>query len=86
MATQAIDHKEGPHEPHFVHIHINHHKFEIPQGPLAIKSMKDWAEISAADEVEQVVNGELKPLADDAVVQIRGEERFISHPRDCGAS
>jgi len=73
-------------EPEMVHITINRKRYNIPQGSLAVTSLKDWAEICAADEVEQVIDGKLEPLPDNATVQIKGGEKFISHPRDGGSS
>ncbi len=73
-------------DQHIVFITINRVGYDIPAGRHTVSALKDWAEISAADELEQVVDGKLEPLADDATVEIKGEEKFISHPRHGGSS
>lgn len=83
---QTTDTKHRPEPKNMVSITINRVEYKIPQGPLAVSSLKDWAEIPAADQVEQILHGNLEPIPDDATVQIKGGEKFLSHPRDGGSS
>ena len=39
-----------------------------------------------ADDLDELVNCKLKPVADDATVHIEGCEVFISHVKDGGSS
>ena len=73
-------------EPHLVVITINRVPYDIPAGRHTVSALKDWAEIPAADELEKVVDGKLEPLTDEAAVEIKGEEKFLSHPRHGGSS
>lgn len=85
MQTTTNAYKSHP-DHEMVEITINRIHYKIPRGRLAVTSLKDWAEIPAADEVEQIVHGNLEPLQDDATIEIKGGEKFISHPRDGGSS
>ena len=73
-------------EPELVVIQINRTPYDIPKGRHAVSALKDWAEIPPADELERVVHKKLEPLDDNAVLEIQGGEKFISHPRDGGSS
>jgi hypothetical protein len=84
---QTTSNASKPHpERDLVEIKINRVEYKIPRGPLKVTSLKDLAEIPPADEVEQVRHGNLEPIADDATLEIKGGEKFISHPRDGGSS
>jgi hypothetical protein len=48
--------------------------------------LKILAGVPPAKELEQIVNGVLTPLADNASVEICGGEVFISHARRGGSS
>jgi hypothetical protein len=84
MQTTAAHHHQP--EPELVHIKINGTRFEIVKGRHSVTAIKDWAEVPAADELEQVIHKTLHPLANDATVEIQGGEKFISHPADGGSS
>ncbi len=74
------------HQPELVFITINRVRYDIPRGQLAVTSLKDWAEILAADELDQIIHGKFEPVADDATLEIKGGEVFISRPREAGSS
>lgn len=69
-----------------VTITINSKPFEIHRGRQTVIALKAAGAIATADELEQVVQGKLVPLADDGAVTLKGGEVFISHPRDSGSS
>ena len=85
------DHGHGPghedqgHGPD-VHITIGINEYVIHRGSHTVSEIKTLGGVALADDLEQVVNGQLTPLADDARVTIKGGERFVSHPKDSGAS
>lgn len=59
----------------------------IHRGHQAVSEIKLLGGVPAADELEQVIEGEpLKPLPDDGSVVLKGGEEFVSHPKDSGSS
>lgn len=86
MHTTAHKHKPHPHQGPIVPITVNRKVYEIKRGRHTVKEIKELADVPPADELEQVIDGNLEPLPDDGVVTIKGGEVFLSHPRDCGAS
>jgi hypothetical protein len=79
------DHEEPEHGPE-VHISINGHDYRIHRGSRTVAEIKALGGVPAADDLDQIVNGQLTPLADDGRVTIKGGEKFVSHPKDSGAS
>lgn len=69
-----------------VTILVNNKPREIHRGRQTVEEIKRAGGVAMADELEQVIDGRLTPLADDASVVIKGDERFVSHPRDSGSS
>ena len=69
-----------------VTITINSVEREIHRGRQQVSEIKRTGEVPLADQFEQVIDGKLVPLADDAAVTIKGGEEFVSHPRDSGSS
>ena len=82
--------KEGSsHEDHgkdFVTIKVNAKDVEIHRGSQTVAAIKTAGTVPQADELEQVIDGKLTPLADDGSVTIKGGEKFVSHPRDSGSA
>jgi hypothetical protein len=79
-ADQRLEH--GP----TVFIHINNHERPIHRGRRSVAEIKTVGHVPLADDLEQVIDGRLSPLPDDGAVTIKGDERFISHPKDAGSS
>lgn len=69
-----------------VEIIINNAPFTIHRGRQSVATIKQVGGVPSADDLEQVVNGQLTPLADDGSVTIKGGEVFLSHIKDCGSS
>ncbi len=97
MTIQSIEGHEPDHEDHRhghedhnhapdVPISINGHPHRIHRGSHTVAELKALDHVPLADDLEQNVNGQLIPLADDALVTIKGGEKFVSHPKDSGAS
>jgi len=76
------DHEHGPD----VTITIGNTTYTIHRGSQTVVAIKTLGHVPLADDLEQIVNGQLTPLADDARVTIKGGEKFVSHPKDSGAS
>ncbi len=74
------------HGSEVVTIIVNSLEREIHRGRQPVSEIKRVGEVPQADQLEQVIDGKLVPLADDGAVTIKGGEEFVSHPRDSGSS
>lgn len=72
-------------ESELVRIEVNAKEVRISRGLHTVRQVEEAAGCPITFELEQIIHGKLVPLADDAVVDIKGGERFLCHPRD-GAS
>lgn len=68
-----------------VTITIDNESFTVHRGDTTVTTLKAVAGVPAAYELEEIVDGTLKPLNDDGRIVLKGGERFVSHPR-AGAS
>jgi hypothetical protein len=59
---------------------------EIERGSYLVSKLKELLGVLADYELEEVKNGEFKPLQDHQHTAIQGGEVFISHVRRGGAS
>src|SRR5262245_39483126 len=64
----------------------NGNLIKIHRGHHTVIELKDVAGIPQADELAQIIDKKLVPLADDGAVTIKGGEEFVSHPRTGGSS
>jgi Multiubiquitin len=86
LARIGIEHFYSKHkQPKLVEMKINNKGYKVKPGVYTVAELKNLANIPAAHELEQLVDGKLVPLADDAKAEIKGCEQFFSHVRD-GAS
>ncbi len=85
MENQNEVRGQEEHGRSLVSIEVNSREIRIHRGRTSVGEIKQAAGCPAAFELEQIANGKLVPLADDASVVIKGGERFLCHPRD-GAS
>lgn len=76
----------GPHHPHDVAVTVDGIRKEIPAGTYLVSVLKAKWGIPADYELDQVVHGEFQQLADNAHVEIKGGEHFVSHVRRGGSS
>jgi hypothetical protein len=86
MSEQNIEQQAAAASEPIVKIKIDNTTYDIPKGLITVAALKTLAGIPASKELEQVVDGVLTPLADDASVRIHGGEIFISHARRGGSS
>ena len=77
---------EAEHGRDMVTIIVNSVERQIHRGRQPVSEIKRIGEVPQADQLEQVIDRKLVPLADDAAVTIKGGEEFVSHPRDSGSS
>ena len=58
----------------------------VRRGKYLVSEFKATIGVPADYELDEVVAGEFRPLADDATIHIKGEEVFVSHVRRGGSS
>jgi hypothetical protein len=68
-----------------VKITINDESYPVTRGRHSVEELKKIGSVPLADELEQLIGGELVPRKDDGSVEISGCETFVSHAR-CGQS
>lgn len=68
-----------------VTITVDGKNYTIHRGNISVAELKALAGVPAAYELEEIVDGRLKPLNDAGHVVLKGGEQFVSHPR-AGAS
>jgi hypothetical protein len=78
-------HPDHPQTGPDVTITIDNKSYTVHRGNTTVAELKTVAGISAAYELEEIVDGKLTPLPDDGRVVLKGGEVFVSHPR-AGAS
>ena len=69
-----------------VTITINGTQFSIHRGHQTVADIKAVGGVNPVHELEQVEDGQLRPLPDSGAVTLKGKEVFISHPRDSASS
>lgn len=80
---------EGHHHPHPGHdvtVTVDGVKHEVRKGDYIVSQFKNLVGVDAARELDEVVHGEFKPLDDNAHIDIKGGEIFVSHVRTGGSS
>ncbi|NVM62116.1 hypothetical protein FHW88_000392 [Mucilaginibacter sp. SG538B] len=87
LARPGIEHfYSKPEEPKEVVITINKVEYKVKPGIHTVANLKSTGGVPLAYELEQVIAGKLAPLKDDASVEIKGGEQFVSHVRDGSSS
>jgi hypothetical protein len=76
----------GGHRQDIISIQVNGSSVSIHRGHQTVVAIKQAAHVPLADALEQIVDGRLVPLDDNGAVTLKGDEMFVSHVRDCGAS
>ena len=73
-------------EKHLVTVTVDGHARDVARGKYVVSEFKTVVGVSADYELDQVMDGEFKPLPDDGTVHIKGDEVFVSHVRRGGSS
>ena len=90
--NQVIDLKPYPIEEFYsvstklVYIIINNKRFDVKPGKYIVAELKNIGGVKPAHDLDQLINGALVPLDDNAIVIIRGCEEFKSRPKDGSSS
>lgn len=69
-----------------VTIYVDNKEVYLHCGLYDAATIKKLSRVPLADDLDQLVHNKLKPVRDDATVQIEGCEVFISHVKDGGSS
>lgn len=69
-----------------VEIKINDKPYPVKRGRYTVSELKKIGGVPSADELEELIDGKLTPLDDQATVLIKGCEQFFSHKRDGSSS
>jgi hypothetical protein len=77
---------QGGGQAGLVHVTIDGDSKRIPAGNYRVDQLKTALGVPPEKELDQIVDGTIKPLEDNAFIKISGEERFISHVRSGGSS
>ncbi len=69
-----------------VKIDVDTHPRHVAAGDYVVSILKSLVDVPADKDLDQVVDGNLTTLPDEATVTIRGGEVFFSHVRRGGSS
>jgi len=84
LAGTAMDKRH--HHCQTVTVHVNNREVFLHEGHYPVTTLKKVSGVPLADDLDELVDCTLKPLADDGSVTIRGCEIFVSHVKDGGSS
>lgn len=79
-------HLHDHHPPKLVTVTVDGKPKEVAPGEYVVSNFKEKVGVPANYELEEVKDGRMIPLADDARIHIHGGEVFISHVKRGGSS
>jgi hypothetical protein len=71
---------------HKVHVEVDNKSEEVRPGDYKVSAFKELVGVPASKELEQIIDGVMVPLSDDATICIKGGEIFVSHVHRGGSS
>ena len=82
------EHRRPPHpEPtREVSVTVDGTKHLVRRGDYVVSAFKQLVGVDPARELDELVDGQLKPLDDNSHIEIKGCEVFVSHVRTVGSS
>lgn len=69
-----------------VKVDVDNHPKHVAPGEHVVAVFKGLVDVPADKDLDQVIDGNLTTLSDDATITVRGGEVFFSHVRRGGAS
>ena len=69
-----------------VKIDVDNHPDHVAPGTYVVSPFKELIKVPADKDLDEVIDGTLTPLDDNAYVTIQGGEVFFSHVRRGGSS
>lgn len=87
MGTQPQEHTGAAgHRPREVSVTVDGVNKEVPAGDYVVAEFKQRVGVDPSRELDEIVHGELKPLADNSTIKIEHHETFVSHVRTGSSS
>lgn len=74
------------HKPELITITVDGIEKRVPRGRYIVSVFKQLVGVDASRELDEVVHGEFKPLDDNATIEIKQHEKFVSHVRTGSSS
>jgi len=84
--TQADKKEDNGLGQNTVIIFVDGKEAKIHRGRRTVAEIKVAGSVPLADELSQVIDKKITPLADDGSVVIKGDEVFVSNRRSGGSS
>jgi hypothetical protein len=89
VTTKEIEHDLAhPEDEHVkkVVVTVDNKPRKVRPGTYLVSEFKRLVGVRPDYDLEEIINGQLTPLADDKKLQIKGGEIFVSHARQGGSS
>lgn len=86
MSQLDIDHQADQEHGHIITVTIDSVPKQVRQGRYLVSELKTLLGVAPELELDEIVEGEFKPLADDSHINIKEHDVFVSHVRRGGAS
>ena len=80
------EHEQDHDHKHLVRVKVDNEFHDVRPGDYRVSEFKEIVGVPAAKELEQIIDGVMTPLSDDAIICIKGGEVFVSHVRRGGSS
>ena len=86
LARPGMEYFYTRHENHKVEIFVNDKPCKVHRGKYTVTEIKNIGSVPQTDELDELIDGKLTPLKDEATLHIKGCEKFFSHKRDGSSS
>jgi len=84
VVEKKVDKDE--HGKDIVNITVDGKQWPIHRGRRTVAEIKEAGHIAPADELSQIIDGNITPLPNDGSVVIKGDEVFVSNKPSGGSS
>lgn len=85
VKTSGVEPDEG-HRPKLVTVTVDGVEKRVAEGTYIVAAFKQLVGVDSSRELDEVIHGEFKPLADNASIEIKQHEKFVSHVRTGSSS
>ena len=86
MSNETAEKKRDQEHGHQIVVTIDSVRKSIRQGRYSVSELKTLLGVASELELDQVVDGEFKPLQDSDDINVKDQDVFVSHVRRGGAS
>jgi len=84
QAAAEAEKKEHPEKK--VRVTVDGKPHEVRPGTYVVSEFKKEVRVDPSLELDQVINGQFIPLDNNATIEIKGDEVFVSHVPQGGSS